>query len=406
MICTRTERSIPAWKWCMSMAQQCTNSKPFMPIHALFITHGLHHNNYAVSQLLNFCAFNNSGDLSYASLLFSQLSSPNSTNTRLLYVVLVACSGGLSPLELEGKKVHCWLMKNGLAFANAHVQTALVRFYSESKLLDDARKMFDDIALTACAKVGALEQGKWIHNYVSKMNLLTSDTFLGTQLVEMYAKCGCIDIAVELFEGIPKRNNFSWRAMIGGFAAHGYAKKAIECLERMQIEDGIKPDKVVILEVLAACTHAGLTRQGQLLLNNMESLYGISPEHGHYSCVVDLFCRSGQFHEALEVINCMPMTPGASVWGALLNGCRVHNYLILVEFAVKNLLEIEDGNEAETNSCLVQLSNVYLSAKKGDDARRVRKMIGDRGLKKSLGCSSINIDGKVNEFVALIHLVK
>lgn len=227
-----------------------------------------------------------------------------------------------------------------------------------------------------------------------------SDAFIGTQLVDMYAKCGCIDMAVEVFESIPKRNKFSWASMIGGFAAHGYATKAIDCLERMQAEDGIKPDGIVILGVLAACTHAGLSGEGQFLLNNMETLYGVPPKHEHYSCIVDLLCRAGQLWDALELIRSMPMKALASVWGAFLSGCRMNNNVILAEVAVKELLQLESGNEAEENSAYVQLSNIYLAAQKCDDARRIRRMIGDRGLKKAPGCSAIEIDGEVNEFVS------
>ncbi|XP_027075263.1 putative pentatricopeptide repeat-containing protein At3g28640 [Coffea arabica] len=472
---TSTQRSIRAWKWCMYIIGRCTSMQELKAIHSIFITHGLHRNNYAVSKLLDFCALADCGDLSYASLLFTQLPSPScylyntlikaySTSPQphlalrcfnlmlrsllppdgyTFPFVLIACSNGC--FTSEGEQLHCWVTKNGLASANPHVQTALIRFYAASKSLVAARQLFGEITdsdvvqcnvlisgyvkcgmasealdvfrgmllrgvepdefclttgLTACAKLGALEQGKWIHEYIRRRNLMGSDTFIGTQLVDMYAKCGCIDMAVEVFESIPKRNKFSWASMIGGFAAHGYARKAIDCLERMQAEDGIKPDGIVILGVLAACTHAGLPREGQFLLNNMETLYGVPPEHEHYSCIVDLLCRAGQLCEALELIRSMPMKALASVWGAFLSGCRMNNNVILAELAVKELLQLEGGNEAEESSAYVQLSNIYLAAQKCEDARRFRRMIGDRGLKKAPGCSAIEIDGEVNEFVS------
>ena len=87
---------------------------------------------------------------------------------------------------------------------------------------------------------------------------METNVFVGTELVDMYAKCGCIDMAEEVFERMPKRNVFSWAAMIGGLGVHGYARKAIHCLDRMQVDDGIRPDGVVLLGVLVACTHAGI----------------------------------------------------------------------------------------------------------------------------------------------------
>lgn len=471
--CTVTDRSIKAWKFCISLAERCNSMNQFKVIHAIFIVHGLHRNPYAVSKLLDFCALSDAGHLSYASLLFSQIPCPNCFTYNLLIKaystspkphlaleyfnlmlqtllhpdgytfpsVLVACANG--NLMAQGMQLHGWVIKNGMSEANAHVQTELVRLYAECKILDDAKKVFDDIpsidvvqcnvlatgflkcgmvmealevfrtvlgsgiqpdefflttGLTACAQLGALELGKWIHEYIRKRSWLVYDNFIGTALIDMYSKCGCFDIALEVFACMPKRSNFAWTAIIGAYAAHGDAMGALQCLERMHIEDRIKPDEIAILGALSACKHAGLLKEGQFLLENMESLYGTVPEHEHYSCVVDLICRAGRLGEALELIRNMPVKPLGSVWGALLSGCRQHNNVILAELAVKELLVLQDGNVAEGDSAYVQLSNIYLAAHKVDDARRVRKMIGDRGVKKTPGCSAIEVDGEVNRF--------
>ncbi|XVF60485.1 hypothetical protein PTKIN_Ptkin08bG0050900 [Pterospermum kingtungense] len=330
--------------------------------------------------------------------------------------------------------------------SDSYVQTGVIRLYVESRLWDDARKVFDEIsyvdvvkwnvlmsglircrlgtqalsvfkemlgfgvepdefclttALTACAQSGSLWEGKWIHEYVKKReNRLELDVFIGTALVDMYAKCGCLDLAAEVFEGMSKRNVFSWAAMIGSFAVHGRAREAIHCLERMQT-DGIRPDGVVLLGVLTACTHAGLVEEGLLLFNNMEGqTYRIVPKHEHYSCVVDLLSRAGRFDEALKLIKRMPMKPLASVWGALLNSCRIHNNVELAELAVKRLLVLEDCDGDEEDAALLQLSNIYFGAQKSEDGHRIRRMIGDRGLKKAPGYSMVEVDGRTTEFVS------
>ncbi|CAH9116688.1 unnamed protein product [Cuscuta europaea] len=471
-------KSFRIWNWCMSLVKQCTNMLQFKVIHAIFITNGLHHNTYAVSKLLEFCALSGSGDLSYASQLFAQVQSPNifiyntliraysSSSkphfamhyfTTLLHdnetllpdnytfpFVLIACANGL--LLSEGKKTHCLIVKNSMSFSDFHVQTALIRFYAGCKVLDDAHRVFNEIpiidvvqanvlmsgyvrnglasealsvfqsmsargiepdefcvtsGLAACSHLGAIEKGEWIHRYVKNKKWLESDVFLGTTLVDMYAKCGCINTAVEVFEAMPKRTTHSWAAMIRGFGVHGFPEKAIDCLDRMQKEDGLWPDSVVLLGVLAACTHSGLEKEGQLLLGNMESLYGVIPQHEHFSCVVDLLCRAGKLYEAINLIRMMPMKPLASVWGAILSGCRIHNNNVtLAELAVKELLLLEEGNGAEEDSAYVQLSNIYLAAHQSDAARKIRRMIGDKGLKKAPGTSAIEVAGEVNEFVS------
>ncbi|OVA09095.1 Pentatricopeptide repeat [Macleaya cordata] len=357
--------------------------------------------------------------------------------------VLIACSN-LNSIS-EGKQIHSWVFKNGLVSSDGHLQTSLLRFYLECSGLIDAQNVFDEIpqrdvvqwnvlingylrcgrdsqalnvfrdmllsglepdefcvatGLKACSHSGALQQGIWIHDYIQKKDGFTEDVFVGTALVDMYAKCGCIDKAIEVFEKMPKRNAFSWAAMIGGFAVHGFAKEAISCLDRMVKEDGIKPDGVVFLGVLMACTHAGFEEEGWFLLENMPAKYGIVPKHEHYGCMVDLLCRAGRLDEALKLIQRMPMKPLASVWGSLLSACRTHINVELAELAVEELLKLENDSGAEEDGAYVQLSNIYLRARMCDDARRIRKMIGDRGIKKTPGCSVVEVNGVVNEFVA------
>lgn len=359
------------------------------------------------------------------------------------HFVILACAN--CSWLFPGKQIHSWVFKNGLVLVDAHVQTALVRLYVDCKVLGDAQMVFDEIpdrdliqwnvlmngyvkcglasealkvfrnmlvcgfepddfcvatGLAACAHLGALCQGKWIHEYVKKRKGLNSDVFIGTALVDMYAKCGCIDLAVEAFEGMPKRNVVSWSAMIGAFGVHGYATEASFCLERMQVDDGIRPDAIALLAVLTACTHAGLLEKGKNLLYNMKAQYGVVPKYEHYSCVIDLLCKAGQLSEAIELIRRMPMKPRASVWGALLSGCRIQNNVDLAEIAVEQLLQLANYDRGEEVGAYVQLSNIYLGAQRSEDAIRIRKMIGERGIKKAPGCSMIEVDGKVNEFVS------
>uniref|UniRef100_A0A2P2QTJ4 Pentatricopeptide repeat-containing protein At3g28660 n=1 Tax=Rhizophora mucronata TaxID=61149 RepID=A0A2P2QTJ4_RHIMU len=471
-----TSRSVQAWKRCMYLAGRCKTMRQVKALHGTFIVHGIHKNNYAISKVLALIALSNNGGLSYASLLFNQIETPNSNiyNTLIraysrsskpqlaidyfhfmvkdgnlrpdkytFHFVLVACANAC--WVCLGKQIQNWVVKNGLVLVDGHVQTGIVRLYVQCGLMDDARKSFDEIsqpdvvqwnvlingyvrcrlvrdalgvfrdmlvlgfepdefcvttALAACTQSGALMQGKWIHEYVEKRKCMQLDVFVGTALVDMYAKCGCIDMAVEVFEGMPRRNVFSWAAMIGGFAVHGNAGKAIHCLERMQVEDGLRPDGVVLLGVLMACTHAGLQEEGQFLLENMEAKYGVAPRHEHYSCMVDLLCRAGQLKEAILLINKMPMKPLASVWGAVLSSCRTHKNVEVAELAVWELLQLENGNESEEDAAFVQLANIYFSSKRSEDACKIRGMISDRKLKKTPGCSMIEVDGTVNEFVS------
>jgi pentatricopeptide repeat protein len=101
-----TNNSIQAWKRCMSLAQRCTTMRQFKPIHAIFLTHGLHHNNYALSKLLSFCALSHTGSLSYASLIFTQMiQTPNS----FIYNTLIRAYSRSSQPQLSLHYFHLML---------------------------------------------------------------------------------------------------------------------------------------------------------------------------------------------------------------------------------------------------------------------------------------------------------
>ncbi|KAF3444744.1 hypothetical protein FNV43_RR14437 [Rhamnella rubrinervis] len=407
---------IQAWRRCMSLAQRCANMRQLKAVHAIFISHGLHLHNYAVSKLIAFCALSDSGNLRYASLIFDQVETPNS----YIYNTLIRAYSRSSQPRLALHYFQLMLNTTSDIVPDHHTfhfvllacvnggWTALIRLYSECNVIDDARKMFDEIPCRDPIQWNATMNGYIRCGLACEaLRLFHHMLVCGIKLDEYCIATGlsaCTHLGLfgraSGYMRMPNRNVFSWAAMIGGFAVHGHATKAIRCLERMHVEDRLRPDEIVLLGVLMACSHAGLQKDARFLLDNMETHYGFSPKHEHYSCVVDLLCRAGQLREALVLIRRMPMKPQASVWGALLNGCRISNNIELAEFAVKELLLLENADMTEEDGAYVQLSNIYLAARRSEDALRIRKMIGGRGMKKTPGCSMIEVDGKVNEFVS------
>ncbi|KAI4303583.1 hypothetical protein MLD38_039192 [Melastoma candidum] len=247
--------------------------------------------------------------------------------------------------------------------------------------------------LNSCANLGLLESGKWVHAYLRK-NKIWPDSFIGNALVDMYAKCGSIDRALSVFEGMTTRDVYSYTAIIVGLAMHGEAARALEIFDEMVIA-GVNPDKVTFLGVLSACSHAGLTQEGLQLFQEMSAVYGVEPQTEHYGCAVDLLGRAGMFAEAEALIKAMPMEPDYLVWGALLGACRVHGKVKLGEFAMKNLLKVDPDRDGSAH---VLMSNIYSSAHRWQDALGTRKSMKQRDVEKIPGCSSIEVDGQVHEF--------
>ncbi|KAF7086105.1 hypothetical protein CFC21_089448 [Triticum aestivum] len=250
-------------------------------------------------------------------------------------------------------------------------------------------------AISACAELGALGLGMWVHRFVTRQRL-EGNIRIVNSLIHMYARCGQVEFARQVFDSMRKRTVVSWNTMIVGFAANGRCTDAIDHFEAMR-RKGLKPDTVTFTGVLMACSHAGLTDEGLRYYDAMkaEAEHGITARMEHYGCVVDLLGRAGRLDEAMSVVATMPMRPNEVVLGALLAGCRMHGDVDMAEQLMQYLLKQDPGGDSN----YVLLSNIYAAEGKWDGAGKVRSLMKSRGVKKRLGRSAVEIDGGVHEFV-------
>ncbi|XP_057826485.2 pentatricopeptide repeat-containing protein At1g09410, mitochondrial-like [Cryptomeria japonica] len=246
--------------------------------------------------------------------------------------------------------------------------------------------------LPACAKMGALEHGMDIHRRVIECGF-SSDMIISSALVDMYAKCGRIHKARELFDKMPQRNVVSWTAMIAGYAMHGFREDALKLFELMK-PSGTQPDHVSLVCVLFACSHVGLVDEGCKYFNDMIKSYCIMPTMDHYICMVDLLGRAGYLEETLNFIIKMPIKPAVTVWMSFLGACRSHKNIGLGLFIANLLFELDPKNTAP----FVLLSNIFAEMGRWDDVQKVRRLMKDRGIKKMPGCSWIEVNKMVHAF--------
>ena len=107
----------------------------------------------------------------------------------------------------------------------------------------------------------------------------------------------------------------------------------------MFIFAGVKPDGVVFLAILTACSHSGQVDKGLRFFDSMRLDYYIEPTTKHYALIVDLLGRAGRLDEALSLS--MPLDPDIVIWGALFCACRAHRNIEIAEFASQRLLQLE-----------------------------------------------------------------
>lgn len=250
--------------------------------------------------------------------------------------------------------------------------------------------------LPACGSLAALAKGKEIHGYAIR-HALDSDIAVGSALVDMYAKSGCLSWARAVFDRMLRRNVVTWNVLIMAYGMHGLGHEAMKLFEQMVAKGEAKPNEVTFIAALAACSHSGMVSQGLELFRRMKKDHDVEPTPDHYACVVDILGRSGQLDEAYHLITTMDPGPHrAGAWSILLGACRIKQNVELGEIAAKHLFELEP----DVASHYVLLSNIYAAAGLWEKAMEVRKNMKLMGVRKDPGCSWIEVGDGVHRFMA------
>ncbi|XP_022878136.1 putative pentatricopeptide repeat-containing protein At1g69350, mitochondrial [Olea europaea var. sylvestris] len=272
--------------------------------------------------------------------------------------------------------------------------------FSQNGYSEEAISLFDEIyakclevdevtflsAIQACSNLGYIEKGKWIHNKLITFGV-TQDMYMDTALSDMYARCGDLQTAQRVFNSMTERSTVSWSVMIAGYGMHGHIDAATSLFNKM-VTSGIRPNDVIFMNILSACSHAGYVEEGKFYFNSMIKDFDVKPNSEHYACLVDMLSRAGYLNGAYEVINSMPFPADASIWGALVNGCRIHQRMDFLK-SIQGDLVNKDTNDS---GYYTLLSNVYAGGGEWNEFRTVRSKIRSIGLKKVHGYSLIEVD--------------
>ena len=155
--------------------------------------------------------------------------------------------------------------------------------------------------LNACSKWKDLCKGIQIHDRILKKCFLQKDIYIGSALVGLYAKCGSLTRAQEVFEQLPIRNVVTWSTLIMGYANYGHSMEAIHCFEKMGLE-GIHPNVVTFVCTLKACSNIGTIDKGQEIHSHMAR--GLVDQRvSTKNSLVDMYAKCGEIAKAQEVFD-------------------------------------------------------------------------------------------------------
>ncbi|MBA0870936.1 hypothetical protein Goshw_019158 [Gossypium schwendimanii] len=342
-------------------------------------------------------AYAKCGKIGYASRIFQNLSRKN----------LVTFNSMISGYVISGSYDDAFMIFNEMTIRDLTSWNLMVQACAENDCHRQALSLFHELQaqrmrpnamtvmsiLPVCAEMASVYLLRQCHGYA--IRACYQDARLTGALIDVYAKCGSIRSAHKLFHLAPVKDLVMFTSMIGGYAMHGMGREAL-CLFSCMLELGLKPDHVIITAILSSCSHAGLVNEGLKIFDSLETAYGMKPSIEQYSCIVDLLARGGRINDAYSLVAGMSVEANANVWGALLGACRTHHEVGLGCVVADHLFQVEASNVGN----YVVISNLYAADARWDSVMEVRKLMRTRDLKKSAGCSWIEVEKRNSVFIA------
>lgn len=235
--------------------------------------------------------------------------------------------------KVSTPSVHTWC-----AIIAAHIKlgqcTTSFELYDRMALAGvESNKCVYLAILKLCSSAMALNQGRQVHYQIIKSGFY-SDVMLLNSVIDMYAKCGRLDEALKVFQGLPCRTVVSWNAMFAGCISQGDFKLVAQFFELMQgdgikpnvvswgalIEGyteegdgllalgsfqkmqghGIKPDRVIFLSILKACGSIGAATQGRRIHDQIVRMNVDGDGVGN--ALIDMYSKCGSLREAHRIL--------------------------------------------------------------------------------------------------------
>eukprot|EP01018_Ginkgo_biloba_P031949 Gb_23267 [translate_table: standard] len=200
--------------------------------------------------------------------------------------------------------------------------------------------------LQACASLQALREGKLVHAQMIK-TAFQPDISLGNQLTNLYAKCGCMENARQVFDKMPKQNVVSWNMMITGYAKCKTVSYSHQLFDEIPNQEGFsfnagdpqdeslklfcqmqrvgkKPDRITFASVLGACISLKDMEQGKQVHSHIiKTGYQLNVFVG--SALVDMYSKCGSIGYARQVFDKFTFRD-VVLWNVIVAGYAQNGY--------------------------------------------------------------------------------
>ena len=161
---------------------------------------------------------------------------------------------------------------------------------------------------------------KQVHDYINQSGM-EQNIYVANNLVSLYIKCGDLEAAQGVFDKLVKKNVFSWTIIIGGYAKHKGAEKAMELFNQM-CQKGVQPNAFTFLSVLKACANPSALQWGKEVHACVRHA-GLESDVRVGSALVHMYAKCGSIDDARLAFDKMEERD-MIIWNVMIGGLVQH----------------------------------------------------------------------------------
>ncbi|GLT73277.1 hypothetical protein SLA2020_451480 [Shorea laevis] len=154
--------------------------------------------------------------------------------------------------------------------------------------------------IRACTQLGGVDQGAQMHGFVVKTGFY-QDVYVGTSLIDFYAKNGQMDEARLLFDSLVEKTPVTWTTIITGYVKSGRSEVSLQLFNQM-IEIDFAPDKYVLSSVLSACSMLEFLEGGKQI-HAYVLRRGTKMDVSVSNVLLDFYAKCGKVHTARKLFD-------------------------------------------------------------------------------------------------------
>ncbi|TKW19087.1 hypothetical protein SEVIR_5G475000v4 [Setaria viridis] len=171
------------------------------------------------------------------------------------------------------------------------------------------RKSFDEVpnefllasVLRACTQSRAVPFGEQVHGTAFKLGL-DVNLFVGTALINLYAKLVCMDAAMRVFHALPAKNPVTWTVVITGYSQIGQGGLSLDLFQKMGLQ-GVRPDRFVLASAVSACSGLAFL-QGGRQIHGYAYRSAAGMDASVINALIDLYCKCSRPLVARKLFDC------------------------------------------------------------------------------------------------------